>query len=203
MRRINYNTADNKKIDYLKFTFYSSIVVAISLIFLTMGIGNLWSIDQKERRQKEQAIQDRQELEKLTQENTRREEDVAKRKKDWKAQVDFANWLITEKQFSVVEKLELLEKNLPEGAFFTQVNLDMANPSLLRIGVAADSLPRLIETYHNFSAYQPEIQDEKEDEGLLKAGLVLHFKTKSQKPGAAEKPKQKPKEEKIEEDEYY
>ncbi len=203
MRRISYNIADNKKIDYLKFTFYSSIVVVISLVFLTMGIGNLWSIDQKERRQKEQSILDRQELEKLTQENTRREEDVAKRKTDWKAQVDFANWLITEKQFSVIEKLELLEKNLPEGAFFTQVSLDVANPSQLRIGIAADSLPRLIETYHNFSAYQPEIQDEKEDEGLLKAGLVLHFKIKSQKPAAAEKPKQKPKEEKIEEDAYY
>lgn len=202
MRRISYNIADNKKIDTLKFTFYSTIVVVISLVFLTLGIGNLWSIDQKERQQKEQAIQDRQEIEKLTQENTHREENVAKRKIDWKAQVDFANWLLTEKQFSVIEKMELLEKKLPEGAFFTQVNLDMDNPTLLRIGIAADSLPRLIETYQNFSMYQPEMQDPKEDEGLLKADLVLHLKIKSQKPVEAEKPKEKPKEEKIE-DEYY
>ncbi|MCX6582266.1 MAG: hypothetical protein NT166_19005 [Candidatus Aminicenantes bacterium] len=203
MRRISYNIADNKKINYLKFTFYSVIVVVISLVFIIVGIGNLWSSDQQERRLKEQSIQDRKELEKLTRENTRREEDVANRKKEWKAQVDFANWLIKEKQFSVIEKLELLEKNLPEGAFFTQVFLDVANPSQLRIGIAADSLPRLIETYHNFSAYQPEIQDEKEDMGLLKAGLVLHFKLKSQKPGETDKTKQKPKVEKKEEDEYY
>lgn len=203
MRRINYNIADNKKIDYLKFNFYSAIVVAISLVFLALGIGNLWSIDQQERRQKEQAIQDRLELEKLTQENTRREENVAKRKIEWKAQVDFANWLINEKQFSVIEKLEILEKKLPEGAFFTQVNLDMDTPSLLRIGIAADSLPRLIETYDNFAAYQPDIQDEKEDEGLLKAGLVLHFNIKSPKPGAVEKPKQKTKDEQLKEDDYY
>lgn len=203
MRRINYNIAENKKIDNLKFAFYSGIAAVISLVFLTMGIINLWSIDQKERQRKEQAIQDRLEIEKLTQENTRREENVAKRKIEWKAQVDFANWLINEKQFSVIEKLELLEKNLPEGAFFTQVNLDMENPSLLRIGIAADSLPRLIETCNNFAAYQPEIQNEKEDEGLLNANLVLHFKTKGQKTAAEEKPKQKPKEEKINEDDYY
>lgn len=203
MRRINYNIAENKKIDNLKLTFYSGIVAVISLVFLTLGIINLWSIDQKERLRKEQAIQDRLELEKLTQENTRREENVAKRKIEWKAQVDFANWLINEKQFSLIEKLELLEKNLPEGAFFTQVNLDMENPSLLRISIAADSLPRLIETCNNFSAYQPEIQDEKEDEGLLNANLVLHLKTKGQKPAAAEKPKEQTKEEKINEDDYY
>jgi cell division protein FtsL len=203
MKRISYNIADNKKIDKLKFTFYSAIVVMISLVFLALGIRNLWSIDQQERQQKEQAIQDRLELEKLTQENAQREEKVAKRKVEWKAQVDFSNWLINEKQFSVIGKLELLEKNLPEGAFFTQVNLDRENSSILRIGIAADSLPRLIETYHNFAAYQPEIQDEKEDEGLLKAGLVLHFKIKSQKPVAAENTKQKPKEQQQNNDDYY
>ncbi|HLP57764.1 MAG TPA: hypothetical protein VK186_03000 [Candidatus Deferrimicrobium sp.] len=203
MRKIIYNIADNKRIDYLKFGFYSSLAVLASLVFIAVGIGNLWSSDREIRLQKEQSQHDLQEIEKLNKDNQSREQNVAKLKKEWKARVDFANWLITEKQFSVIEKLELLEKKLPEGVFFVQLSLDVANPSQIRIIIAADSLSRLIEAYHNFSAYQPVIQDEKEEDGLLKAGLVLHFIPRNQKAGEPEdtKPKQKEKE-KIEELDY-
>lgn len=204
MRKIKYNIADNKKIDYMKFSLYTILMVLISLAFIAVGIGNLWSSDKHIRQQKEQALQDRQEIESLSQENSKREENVAKRKKDWKSRVDFANWLVKEKSFSVTGKLDVLEKNLPEGVFFEEVYMEIENFSQLRIVIAANSLARLIEAYDNFSGYQPTIQDEKEEDGLLKAGLVLHFSTISQKSAESEKAKQKAKqkEEKIDESEY-
>lgn len=201
MKKIRYNIADKKKIDYLKFTSYSILVALISLAFIIVGISNLWSSDKHIRQQKDQALQDRQEIEVLIKENSKREEDVAKRKKEWKARVDFANWLVKEKLFSVTGKLDVLEKNLPEGVFFDEVYMEVENFSQLRIVIAANSLARLIEAYGNFSGYQPTIQNEKEEDGLLKAGLILHFSTVSQKSEKPEKVKQK-KDEKINELEY-
>ncbi|MCU0285114.1 MAG: hypothetical protein MUF15_01830 [Acidobacteria bacterium] len=193
MKKIRYNIADNKKIDYLKFSFYLSLAMLVSLAFIAVGIGNLWSSERNIKEQKEQAQQDRLEIEKLDQENNRREQNVTQSRKEWKTRVDFANWLIKEKQISVIDKLEILEKKLPEGVFFLQVVLDVENSSIMRIIIAADSLSRLIEAYHNFSEYQPTIQDEKEEDGLLKAGLVLHFVSKNQKSAEAGKAKAEPK----------
>ncbi len=55
MWKIRYNIAENKKIDYVKFAFFSSVVVLISLLFVMLGVGNLWSSDKRVKEQKEAA----------------------------------------------------------------------------------------------------------------------------------------------------
>lgn len=189
MRKIRYNIAENKKINFMKFGLFSLIVVVISLVFVVLGVGNLWSSDKRARDQKEQLIKDRQEIEKLTRETARLKQDVQNKKKDWKKRITFANLLIKGKQYSAVAKLDLLEKHLPEGVFITNVALNAENPGVLQVNIAADSLARLIETYNSFSTYRPTIKDETEEEGLLKAALILHLTAKKKKTTAAAKPK--------------
>ena len=188
MRKIRYNIAKNKKINFLKFGLFSLIVVLISLVFVVLGVGNLWTSDKRARDQKEQLIKDRQEIEKLTRETARLKQDVQNKKKDWKKQVSFANLLIKARQYSTVEKLNIQEKHLPEGVFITNVALNVENPGVLQVNIAADSLARLIETYNSFSKYRPTIKNETEEEGLLKANLLLHLKAKKKQTTEETKP---------------
>lgn len=171
----------------MKFGLFSLVVVVISLVFVMLGVGNLWSSDKRARDQKEQVIKDRQEIEILTEETTRLKQDVQNKKKDWKKRVSFANLLIKSKHYSAVAKLDILEKYLPEGVFITNVALNAENPTVLQVNIAADSLARLIETYNSFSKYRPTIKNETEEEGLLKANLILHLKPKKKKTTAETK----------------
>lgn len=189
MRKIRYNIAENKKIDFLKFGLFSLIVVLISLVFMVLGVGNLWTSDKRARDQEEQLIKDRQEIEKLTRETVRLKKDVQNKKRDWKKRVTFANLLIKARHYSAVAKLDILEKHLPEGVFITNVVLNVDNPGVLQVNIAADSLARLIETYNSFSTYRPTIKNETEEEGLLKANLILHLKTKKKQTTTETKPK--------------
>jgi hypothetical protein len=188
MRKIRYNIAENKKINFLKFGLFSLFVVVISLVFVMLGVGNLWSSDKRARDQKEQLIKDRQEIETLTRETAQLKQDVQNKKKGWKKRVSFANLLIKGRHYSAVAKLDILEKHLPEGVFITNVILDVENPGVLQVNISADSLARLIETYNSFSKYRPTIKNETEDEGLLKADLILHLKAKKKKTTAETKP---------------
>ena len=189
MRKIRYNIAKNKKINFLKFGIFSLIVVLISLVFMMLGVSNLWTSDKRARDQEEQLIKDRQEIEKLTRETVRLKQDVQNKKKDWKKRVTFANLLIKGKHYSAVAKLDILEKHLPEGVFITNVLLNVDSPGVLQVNIAADSLTRLIETYNSFSTYRPTIKNETEEEGLLKANLILHFKTQKKQTTTETKPK--------------
>lgn len=178
MRKIRYNIAGNKKIDYMKFGLLSSVVVVISLLFIMLGIGNLWSSDQRVQEQKKTAEKNEKKLGELEKKIEKNKKDIKWKKSEWQKQVSFANSLIAGKNFLVVEKLEILEKQLPVGAFITDVVLDKKNPLKLQISIAAESLQRLIETYKNFSNYKLVIKNETELEGLLKANLILNLKKK-------------------------
>ncbi len=175
MWKIRYNIAENKKIDYVKFAFFSSIVVVISLLFVMLGIGNLWSSDKRVKEQKEAAGQNESELKKLNEDTKRNEKDVKDKKKKWKEKVDFSNSLIKGKISRVTEELDTLEELLPEGVFITHMVWDVENQSKTQVNIAAQSLPRLIETYEKFSKKFNVVRtDETEDEGLFKASLILN-----------------------------
>jgi uncharacterized protein (UPF0335 family) len=178
MRKIKYNIANNKKVDYRKFAMLSAIVLVISLLFVLLGVGNLWSSDKRAQDQANAMKKAEEEIERLTSEINQLKEDGKLKKNVWKQRVSFANELIRGKEFSTIDQMEIMEKNLPEGVFFTQFNLDIENPNI-QVGIAADSLQRLIEAYDRFAQYRRNLKDEVEDEGLFKATLVLNLKSGS------------------------
>jgi hypothetical protein len=175
MWKIRYNIAENKKIDYMKFGLFSSIVAVISLLFIMLGVGNLWSSDKRVRVQKETANRNEERLKKLTKNVKMYQNKVIVEDSKWKKEKNFANSLIAEKVFHITKELDTLEEHLPEGVFFTHMGWDVENQSKIQVSIAAQSLPRLIETYEIFSKkYNVVRKDENEDEGLFKASLILN-----------------------------
>lgn len=188
MRKIKYNIAENKKIDYLKFGIVSAVVLVISFVFIMLGIGNLWSSDKRAQDQEAALKKAEREIEKLTRETDHLTTDVTKKRTLWRQRVKFANTLIKEKEFSVIEQLAILEKHLPEGVFFTDFSMNIETSSNIQVGLAADSLHRLTEAYDAFAGFRKTVKNELEEEGLFKASLILNLN-----PGKAGEPEEKPK----------
>jgi hypothetical protein len=175
MWNIRYNIAENKKIDYVKFALLSSIAAVISLLFVMLGVGNLWSSDKRVREQKETADRNEERIKKLTENVEMYKKKVIVEDSKWRKEKNFANLLIAEKVFHVTGELDTLEELLPEGVFITHMGWDVENQSKTRVNIAAQSLPRLIETYETFSKeYNVIRKDETEEEGLFKASLILN-----------------------------
>lgn len=189
MRKIRYNIAEKKKVDYLKFGVVSVFVLVISFVFIMLGIGNLWSSDQRAQDQEVALKKAELEIEKLTKETDHLKSDVTRKKSIWRQRVKFANSLIKEKEFSVIKSLNVLEKHLPEGVFFTQFAINIEASSNIQVGLAADSLHRLIEAYDAFSKFRKTVKNEIEEEGLYKANLILNLSPS--KPGKAKGNKSK------------
>ena len=187
MRKIRYNIAENKRIDYLKFGIVSAFVLVISFVFIMLGISNLWSSDKRAQDQEAALKKAEREIEKLTRETDHLKTDVTTKKSLWRQRVSFANSLIRDKKFSVIDQLDILEKHLPEGVFFTDFSMNIETSSNIQVGIAADSLHRLTEAYDAFARFRKTVKNELEEEGLFKASLILNMN-----PGKAEEPKAQP-----------
>jgi len=175
MWKIRYNIAENKKIDYVKFGLFSFIVALISLLFIMLGVGNLWSSDKRVRTQKEAADRNEDRLKKLTKNVEMYQKKVRIEDSKWRKEKNFANSLIAEKVFFITKELDTLEEHLPEGVFITHMGWAVEYQSRIQVSIAAQSLPRLIETYETFSKkFNVVRKDEMEDEGLFKASLILN-----------------------------
>ena len=101
MRKIRYNIAENKRIDYLKFGIVSAFVLVISFVFIMLGISNLWSSDKRAQDQEAALKKAEREIEKLTRETDHLKTDVTTKKSLWRQRVSFANSLIRDKKFSI------------------------------------------------------------------------------------------------------
>jgi hypothetical protein len=181
MRKIRYNIAENRKVDYVKFALFSSIVVGISLLFVFLGIGNLWSSDKRVREQKETVELNEKKMSQLTNDTKKYDSEIRLMSAKWRKPLAFANTLIHGKNFSVIGRLAILEEHLPEGVSVTYLSLDIDKPSQVHFNIASHTLPRLIETYKVFEKYRAVVKDETEDEGLLKAELLLNLGKKTKK----------------------
>lgn len=181
MKRIRYNIASHKKVHYGKFVFYTFFLVLFAGGLIFLGIRNLWSSDQREALQKEQARQDRLRVEELTRKSADYEEQIKLSQKKWRRQYTFALQLIEAKNFDIIERLDMLEESLPEGVMITHVAMDAEKDTSLIIQVAAESLERLVDTYEIFKSHGVEVRGEKEKEGMFNATLYLRYKGSSPK----------------------
>lgn len=181
MRKIRYNIAEKKKVDYVKFILFSSIVVGLSLLFIFAGIGNLWSSDKRVKQEKETAELNEKKLKQLTNDSLKYDNEIRQMSIMWQNPLAFANTLINGKHFSVIDRLDILEESLPEGVFVTFLVLDITKPSQIQLHIASHTLPKLIETYKVFEKYNKLVNKEAEDEGLLTAEILLTVDNKRKK----------------------
>ncbi len=167
MLNIKYNIATNKKVDYKKLAISSSAILVVSLIFVYFSIGKLWSSDSKVQEKERRLRESESRIVALNQELREYRKGIKIIKSKWQRKVNFANSLIKGKKIALVNRLDILEKLLPEGVFILYVKLDVKSKAMVQIKIAANSLPRLMDAYDNFSAYQPIIKEETEGEGGL------------------------------------
>ncbi|MCP4216544.1 MAG: hypothetical protein GY765_17975 [bacterium] len=173
MRKINYNIAENKKIDYIKFSLVSSAVVLMALLFMFLGIRNIWSSDQRIQDEKEKLRLDKLKVEELTDKVAGYKQGIKRLESKWNKRVNYINSLIDAKQFDLVKRLDIIEKHLPEGVYIQSVNMAYQKKGVITIDIAAQSLQRVMETYANFSAYKPQKSKEAEVDGLFQSRLIL------------------------------
>ncbi|MCP4153232.1 MAG: hypothetical protein GY757_36210 [bacterium] len=174
--KIRYNIATNRKVDNVKFALSASVVIVLSIIFLVLGISNIWSGDKRVQQQKKQLQSDREEIVTLRAKKESYKNGINNRKKNWSGKIQFLNTIIKVKNNTVIKKLNALEKSLPEGVFVTVINVNMKTPTLIRIVVAAQSLAALTKTYNSFAKYEPIISKESETDGFFQAGITLKIK---------------------------
>ncbi len=157
----------------VKFALAAAVVVGVALFFISMGIGNLWSSDKRDKEEKNQLQAARLKIEVLSKRSADYKKKVEQLKEKWRRQVEFANALIAVKKTSVADQLGVIEEHLPEGVFITDVHLDTGPKGRLSVRIAADSLAKLSETYQSFADYRASFKDETEKEGFFRATLSL------------------------------
>ncbi len=186
MKKIRYNIAENRKVDFLKFSLVAALAAAVALTFITLGVGNLWSSDKRVEQEKARARDDRLKLDETTQKIAQHNKEIKILRRQWRQQVDLANALINTKNFPIIDTMELLEKHLPEGVFISQINFNAEKPNIVYLNIAAESLKRLGEAYESFRAFsKPIVNKQDERDGLLRSSLVINIPRK--KSGARNK----------------
>ena len=173
MSKIRYNIAGKKQVNYGKFGIAAAVVVGLATVFIVLGIGTLWSSDKRVQDENNKLEQNRKKIEELTRKTVGYKKMIEKQRKEWKSRVSFSNSLISSKMAPFIDRLAVLEKELPEGAFLTDLHMDNRQGKRIQIRVAAESLSRLTETYKAFRVYKPEIKNETEADGFFRADMLL------------------------------
>ncbi|NIM13555.1 MAG: hypothetical protein GTO45_15690 [Candidatus Aminicenantes bacterium] len=180
--RIRYNIADNRKVDYLKFSLTALIILMISALLIFVGVVNLSTTGMRFKNEKallraSKARSDQKEKQKKNYENN-----IKQIKRQWNKRIKFANTLIDRKLFPFLERLDQLEELLPGGAFITKINLGVEAGSTVKVNIAAVSANKLTEAYKAFLDNDDiTIQKEEEKEGLHRASLVIKLQKKKLK----------------------
>ena len=176
MRYLNYNIAENKKVDVGKFAILSVAFVVVSLLFFLLAGNSLW----KNRQDRQKDIQElgdiRAKLQEIQQKSQNYNEEIEAIQSQWKRQVRFANTLVDKKMFSMVERLDLLESVLPVGVSLNRLNLGNDKKSRITIAVIAQTFPKLVEAYKSFARYNLSVKNEVEAEGNYRANMTIFMK---------------------------
>jgi hypothetical protein len=163
MKKIRYNIAGEKKLHTRKIFLLSSLLFLLSLACIAAGF---WRLSAGTRQQ-------RDEVDEL---NILRDKSSEVRKK-WGKKISFANALIDQKKFSMVEKLNLLEDLIPEGVFLNNLSMANAPKAGIQIGCLSGSFKKLMVLYKNLSGYGLSIKKESVlKDGMVRADLAVKIK---------------------------
>jgi hypothetical protein len=171
--RINYNIADNKKVDYLKFFLVALIAVMISALLIAVGVVNMSTTEMSFKNEKALLRDSKARIEQKEKQRKKYENNIRQIRSQWNNRINFANNLIDRKSFPFLEKLGKLEELLPAGVFITRISLSTETGTLIKLNITALSPTRLTEAYKTFWDYNLSIQRETKKGGLNQAYLEI------------------------------
>lgn len=177
--KIRYNIADQKKISYVKFFFITLILLVVSLVLIVAGVSRLSANAKQFRndREKLQALKDKNDS--IKKRESQQNIEMAKTKSKWGKKLLFLNRLIDDKIFSYLDKLDKLEKLLPEGVFVQSINLNPKSNERIQMTIAAVSYQKLLESYKVFFRYNMVVQNQSEANGLFEASIIIRLKNET------------------------
>lgn len=152
---------------------YCLIVVAISALFLFIGINNLSTKDKKLREAKEQQELYRTKLNEISKRTGEYNKEIRLISRKWKSKVKFSNSLITKKAYNIIGKLNVIEKLLPSGVYIKDISIKVNPSSIIEFTVVSDSFNNLFQVYKSFSKYDPTIHKELESDGIFTSSIKL------------------------------
>jgi hypothetical protein len=179
--RIRYNIADNRKVDYLKFSLTALIILMISALLIFVGAVNWSTTGMRFKNEKAQLRASKARSEQKEKQKKNYEKNIKQIRKQWNKRINFANTLINRKLFPFLERLGQLEELLPGGVFITRISLGVETGPIVRLSIAAVSANKLTEAYKAFLDNDIAIQKEEEKEGLHRASLVIKLLDKKLK----------------------
>jgi hypothetical protein len=176
MKNLNYNIAENKKVDVGKFAAMCTAFIVVSLLFFLLAGNSLW----KNRQDRQKDIQElgdiKTKLQDINQKSQEYNREIEEIQLQWKRQVRFANSLVERKTYSMIEKLNILEGSLPAGVNISRLNLGSETKSSVTITVMAQTFQKLVEAYKNFARYNLNVKNENMVEGIYRANMTIFIK---------------------------
>lgn len=176
MIKMRYNIAKNKKVDYLKLSLFSLILLVISALFIFIGVSRFSASRKKFQMEINKLDLYKAKLRSLGKKSKEYKNDIKKIESEWKKKVNLANRLILYKSFSYIKNLNFLEKLLPIGVYISNISLSNSSKSIINFNIVANSYSKLLETYKVFSNYQLKIRGQTESDIFFKASLSIRIK---------------------------
>jgi Tfp pilus assembly protein PilN len=171
--KIRYNIAKNKKINYLRFFLITGILLVISIGFLLVGVKALATSAKQFRDKKNELLICQEEKEAKSRKNNEQKKEIDKIKLKWRSRRMFANELVNNKTFPFLEKLDKIEKLLPEGVYIKDITLSTKSGAGISFNLVAISSHKLIQAFNVFSDYDLTISREDLKDGLYNASMRI------------------------------
>lgn len=197
--KIQYNIADHKKIDYVKYAITASILVVLTILFTAAGIYTWSSTEQRFQEEKAELAAYKDKIENKVKEQDQYKQNIKNIRNKWKNRINFANSSLDAKIYPFLEQLNVLEAKMPAGAYITQITQNQDAFPRVTFSIAAISSAKLLETFKAFHKSNLKIGREEYKDGLFRASLTITLdvqtdmnvkkkKTAGAEPAVPEKP---------------
>ncbi|MCP5045570.1 MAG: hypothetical protein GY940_00245 [bacterium] len=176
--KINYNIADNRKVNYVKFALIAGSLAVVSLLFILVGLNQLSDTAQQFQEEKEELQSYKDKISDITKREEEQKQAIKRIKTKWGKKRRFLNSLIDSKVFPYIPKLDKMEELMPAGVFIQTISLSTRAKDTVQLTIAAISATRLVEAFKTFQAYDAVFKNETQSDGLYKAVVTITVRNK-------------------------
>jgi hypothetical protein len=175
MKKITYNLAGTRKIDTRAFALTLAVLALAVVLLNIVTLCNLASQRRQSRAEKNEIRFAAMKMERLQQKTVRRKAEIAVWKKAWERKLARANFLIRQKSFSFISRLNFLESTCSAGMRVRQLNIANEPAGRMRLTVSALAQNELLEFYKKLLPYGLVIASENQMVEYYQASLNFHI----------------------------
>ncbi len=176
MKKLNYNIAENKKLNLPHFGLTLFILFLLSLILFFTGINKVMKTNSTLREKLNLKKHFVDEQKKISDQEDLFTSRISEIKKGWNRRVLFANRTIISKEFSFIDRLDFFEKILPDMVQINELTVDSGKKGEIRLTVSSYSTEKLYSFYKKLIKYNLAISGENERDGIFIARLKINYK---------------------------